>query len=116
MESEFIALADLPLWMRLVPSMSLHCDCQAVIARARNKAYNGKSRHIRLRHNIVKQLLKDGIISVDFVRSEINLADPLTKPLARKLVANTSRGMGLMPITEVNNSGNRTYMSGDPTN
>ena len=36
------------------------------------------------------------------------LADPLTKPLERKLVPNISRGIGLMPITEVNNSGNVT--------
>ena len=102
--------------MRPVLSVFIHCDCQAAIARARNKAYSEKNRHIRLRHNIVKQLLKDGIISLDFVRSKMNLSDRLTKPLARKLVANTSRGIGLMPITEVNNSGNPTYMSGDPTN
>lgn len=28
---------------------------------------------------MVKQLLKDGIISIDYVKSEVNLVDPLTK-------------------------------------
>ena len=113
MESEFIALekagteaewlrnllVDIPLWDRTQTSVSIHCDCQAAIARAKNKIYNGKSRHIRLRHNIVRQLIENNVISMDFVRSEKNLADPLTKPLTRTLVSETSRGMGLMPIT-----------------
>ena len=72
-------------------SGSIYCDNEATIARAKNKTYNEKSRHIRLRHKIVKQLLDDGIISLDYVRSELNISDPLTKPLERKLVENTSR-------------------------
>ena len=74
--------------------MSIHCDNQATIARAKNKIYNRKSRHIRIRRKIVKQLLDDEIISLDYVRSELNIGDPFTKPLGRKLVENTSRGMG----------------------
>ena len=112
MESEFIALelagneaewlrhflANIPLGIKPTPSVSLHGDCQAVIAIAKNKTFNGKNRHIQLRHNVVKQLLKDRTISIDYVKSEVNLADPLTKPLGRKLIYETSRGMRLKPI------------------
>ena len=112
MEYEFIALelagneaewlrnflASIPLGIKPTPSLSMHYDCQAAIAIAKNKTFNGKNRHIRLRHNIVKQLLKDGIISINYVKSEVNLADPLTKPLEKKLIFETSRGMGLEPI------------------
>jgi len=59
-----------------------------------------ESRHIRLRHKTVKQLLDDRIISLDYVRSELNISDPLTKPPGRKIVENTSRGMRLMSITK----------------
>jgi len=79
--------------------VSIHCDNQTTIARAKNKMYNEKSRHIRLKHKIVKQLLDDGIISLDHVRSELNISDSFTKPLGRKLVENTSRRMRLMSIT-----------------
>nr|KYP47664.1 Retrovirus-related Pol polyprotein from transposon TNT 1-94 [Cajanus cajan] len=41
-------------------------------------------RHIQLRHNMVKQLFKDGTISIDNVKLEGNLADPLIKPLGKK--------------------------------
>jgi len=114
MESEFVALEkagtkaewlrnlliDIPIWKRPASSVSIHCDNQATIVRAKNKIYNEKSRHIRLRHKIVKQLLDDGIISLNYVRSELNISDPFIKPLGRKLVENTSRGMGLISITK----------------
>jgi len=112
MESEFIALelagqeaewlrnllADVPLWGRQASPVSLHCDSQAAIGIAKNSVYNGKKRHIRIRHGAVKQLSKLGVISLKYVRSERNLADPMTKGLTRKIILETSRGMGLKPI------------------
>ncbi|RVW59407.1 Retrovirus-related Pol polyprotein from transposon TNT 1-94 [Vitis vinifera] len=46
-------LADIPLWTRPTPSVFMRCDSQAAIAKAKSKIFNGKNRHIRLRHNIV---------------------------------------------------------------
>ena len=80
--------------------MFMHCNCQATISIAKNKTFNGKNRHIRLRHEVVKQLLKDEIIFVDCVKSEVNSVDPLTKPLGTKLILETSNGMGLKPIRD----------------
>ena len=68
MESEFVALemagsevewlknflANIPLGMKPTPSVSMHCDCQSAITIAKNKTFNGKNRHIQLRHNLVK--------------------------------------------------------------
>ena len=47
---------------------------------------------------MIKQLLKDGIISIYYMKSEMNLVDPLTKPLGRKMISETSKGMGLIPV------------------
>ena len=60
--------------------------------------YNGKSRHIRRRHNTIKQLISIGVIFIDYVRSKDNIADPLTKWLNRELVGKSSRGMRLKYI------------------
>ena len=54
-------------------------------------------------------MLETGVISLEFVRSKLNLADHLTKSLNKKLVEETSRRTGLMPITEVKSGGNPTY-------
>ena len=67
MEAEFIALekvifevgwlinllSDIPLWTKPTPSVSMHCDSQPTIAKAKSKMLNGKNKHIRLKHNIV---------------------------------------------------------------
>ncbi|KAK6149115.1 hypothetical protein DH2020_016640 [Rehmannia glutinosa] len=112
MESEFIALdksgeeaewlrnllEDIPRWTKHVPAICIHCDSQSAIGRAQSNMYNGKSRHICRRHNTIRQLLSTGVISIDYVKSKDNLADPLTKGLNRELVAKSSRGMGLKPL------------------
>ena len=109
MESDFIALAaacreaewlrnmllDIKLWPQPMPAISLHCDSQATMSRAFSKIYNGKSRHIALRHEYVRQMISDGIVTVVYVKSGKNLADPLTKGLSRDMVKNTSYEMGL---------------------
>ena len=114
MESEFIALdkageeaewlrqflEDIPIWPKPAPAICIHCDSQSAIGRAQNDMYNGKSRHIRRRHNTVRQLLSNGIISIDYIKSQDNLADPLTKGLMREQVNCTSWGMGLKPMTK----------------
>ena len=76
-------------------AICIHCDNQAAIFRAQNVIYNGKSRHIRRKHNIVKQLFSNGIISIDFISSKDNLADPFTKGLSGERINCASRGIGL---------------------
>ena len=78
----------------------IHCDSQYVIGKAQNSIYNGKSKHIRRRHNTIRQLLSTRAISLDYVRSKDNIVDPLTKRLNKELVEKSSRGMGLKPIKE----------------
>ena len=58
-------LSRIPLGMQLTPLMSMHCDFQATISIVKNKALNGKNKHICLRHEVVKLKLKDEIISID---------------------------------------------------
>ena len=83
-----------------MPPICIHCDSQSAIGKAQSNMYNGKFRHIRRRHNTIRQLLSTGIISIDYVKSKDNIADPLTKWLNRKLVEKSSKGIGLKPIKE----------------
>ena len=62
-----------------MPPIYIHCDSQSVIGRAQNSMYNDKSRHIHRRHDIIKQLLLIGVISLDYVKSKDNMANPLTE-------------------------------------
>ena len=90
-------LEDIPLWPKPVTAICIHCDSMAAQGQAKNAEYNGKSRHIRRRHRTIRQLLKNGSISINYIKSKENIADPLTKGLSKDQVAFTSRGMGLKP-------------------
>ena len=65
--------------------------------------YNEKSRHIRRRHNTVRQLLSSGIITIDYVKSSDNMSDPLTKGLGREKLKDHLRewvyGLGQVNMT-----------------
>ena len=88
-------LLEISLISKSVNSILIHYDSQATLAQAYSDIYNGKSRHISLRHDYMKKLIKDGIISLTFVKLSGNLADPFTKSLARNLVKMTSNLIGL---------------------
>ena len=106
MEAELIALAsageeanwlrdllyEIPLWKKPIPPILIHCDSTAAIGRVKNRYYNGKSRPIRRKHSTVRSYLSGGIITVDYIKSNDNFADPFTMALAKDRVWNTSRG------------------------
>ena len=111
MEAELIALAsaceeagwlrdllsEIPMWNKPIPPVLIHCDSTAAIGRVHNKYYNGKSRSIRRKHSTVRSYLNNGSLTIDFVRSGDNLADQLTKALAREKIWKASREIGLKP-------------------
>ena len=82
-----------------MPAICIHCNSQLAIGRAQSNMYNRKSRHICHRHNSIGQLLSTGVVTIDYVKSKDNIADPLTKGLNRELVDKASRGMGLRPLS-----------------
>jgi len=91
-------LAEIPLWEKPLPAVLIHCDSTAAIAKIKNRYYNGKRRQIRRKHSTIRECISNGAVRVDFVRTDENLADPLTKGLNREKVRETSSRMGLMPI------------------
>ncbi|GJW88965.1 zinc finger, CCHC-type containing protein [Tanacetum coccineum] len=109
MESEFMALAaagkeaewlknlhfEIPLWSKPMAPISIHCDSSATLSKAYSQMYNGKSRHLGVRHSMIHDLITNRVISIEFVRSQQNLADHLTKGLARDLVIKSAEEMGL---------------------
>nr|GEU90855.1 zinc finger, CCHC-type [Tanacetum cinerariifolium] len=100
MESEFVALVavgkevewlrnlihEILIWLKPIASISIHCDSVATWVKAYSQMYNGKSRHLGVRHSMFRELIMNSVISIEFVRSQQNLADRLTKGLARNLV------------------------------
>ena len=77
--------------------ISIHTDSKSTIEILKQDCFNKKmNRHIQIRLKSVQRLLGKVVI-LDFVKSEKNLADPLTKGLSRNVVLESSREMGLSP-------------------
>ena len=72
---------------------SLHCeqkeptvigvDNQGAIAMSNNYVSNSKTKHIERRHLKIRELVQDMIVRPEFIPTDLNVADILTKPLAR---------------------------------
>ncbi|GJX02123.1 hypothetical protein Tco_0186036 [Tanacetum coccineum] len=100
MEFQFVALVvagkeaewlrnlihEIPIWSKPIAPISIHYDSATTLARAYSQLYNGKYKHLGVRHSMIKELIMKGVISIEFVRSQHNLAHHLTKGLARDLV------------------------------
>ncbi|GJU54671.1 zinc finger, CCHC-type containing protein [Tanacetum coccineum] len=106
LESKFVALAtaskeaewlknlllEIPLWSKPIAPISIHFDSVATLTKAYSQMYNGKSRHLGVRHSMIRKLITNGVVFIEFVRSQQNLADHLTKGLVRDFVINSVKG------------------------
>ncbi|GJV96677.1 zinc finger, CCHC-type containing protein [Tanacetum coccineum] len=88
-------LLEIPLWSKPIAPIFNRYDSVATLAKAYSQMYNGKSRHLGIRHNMIRELITNEVVSIEFVRSQQNLAHHLTKRLARDLVLKSAEGMGL---------------------
>lgn len=91
-------LSDIPLWERPIPTVLIHCDSTMTIVKVQNCYFNDKKSQICHKHNTVREFLSTRAVRVDHVRFDDNLADPMTKELAREEVFITSKRIRLMPL------------------
>ena len=84
----------------------IHYDSTATIAKIKNLYSYGKRQKIHCKHKTVRVYIIIGAVRVDHIRSIENLANPLTKQLAREKVHNSSRIRGLLPMIWVTHDGN----------
>ena len=92
-------LMDLPIVEKPMPAILMNCDNQTVIVKVNNSKDNMKlSRHVKRRLKSVKKMRNSGVISVDYISTDKNLADQFTKELSRNVIDNASKEIGMRPI------------------
>ena len=106
-EAEYIAAGATTqeaLWLRQLcrelgligtEPMPILCDNQSAIKLALNTAYQPRTKHIDIRHHFLRQHLKKKDITIDYVNTEKNLADVLTKAVTKAKLDYCSQHMGL---------------------
>ena len=62
-------------------SINLHYDNSSAISILKNPVFHSCTKHIEIRHHFIRDLVKEKIVSLEFVSTEHQLIDILTKPL-----------------------------------
>ncbi|KAJ9567714.1 hypothetical protein OSB04_003680 [Centaurea solstitialis] len=96
-EAEYIAASDAAkeaVWLRnflsdlrVVASVSrpidILCDNSGAVAQAKEPREHHKSRHVLRKYHLIRDIIGRGDVRICKIPTEENVADPLTKPLAR---------------------------------
>jgi len=108
-EVEYIATskaAKEAVWIRkfvselgVVPSAScpldLYCDNMGTIAQAKEPRSHQKSEHILRRYHLIREIIDRGDVKICKVHTDLNVADPLTKPLPQSKFEAHTKAMGI---------------------
>jgi hypothetical protein len=64
-------------------SVTIHCDNQGCIANLKNPLYSKYTKHIAVSFHFAREAIAKGNVKIQYIESAKNVADILTKPLAR---------------------------------
>ncbi|GJX59582.1 retrovirus-related pol polyprotein from transposon TNT 1-94 [Tanacetum coccineum] len=79
-----ILISQLTNYGLVFNKIPLYCDNKSAIALCCNNVQHSRSKHIDIRHHFIKEQVENGVVELYFVRTEYQLADIFTKPLARE--------------------------------
>ena len=113
-EAEYIAASEAAkegVWIKkfiselgVVPSVSspldLYCDNSGAIAQAKEPRSHQKSKHILRRYHLIREIIDRGDVKICKVHTDLNIADPLTKPLPQPKHEAHTRAMGIRYLND----------------
>ena len=79
--------------------ITLFHENTGAIALAKEPRFHRKTRHFKRRINSIHEYIQDGDIDICKVHTDLNVADPLTKPLSRAKHDQHQNSMGVRFIT-----------------
>ena len=82
--------------------MSIYCDNTGAIANAMEPRFHSTAEHILRRYHAIREFVKDGDIKICKVHTDLNVADPLTKPLPQAKHDQHQLSIGVRTLPDVN--------------
>ena len=90
-------------YLGVVPSalnpITLLCDNTGAIALSKEPRFHKRTRHIKRRFTFIRDAIKEEKINICKVHMDLNVVDPLTKPLPRAKHDQQQDSMGVRFIT-----------------
>nr|GEY67775.1 hypothetical protein [Tanacetum cinerariifolium] len=75
--------------------ISLYCDNKSTIALCCNNVQHSRLKHIDIIHDFIKEQVENEVVELYFVKTEYQLADIFTKPLARERLEFLIKKLGM---------------------
>jgi hypothetical protein len=59
------------------------CDNQSCIKMTENPVFQDGSKHIEIRYHFIRDMVQRGVLKLQYISTDEQIADALTKPLSR---------------------------------
>lgn len=79
--------------------ISLLCDNQSAIRLAKNPEFHQRTKHVDIKYHFIREQLKNGVIDMQYVGTDDQLADILTKPLETSRFQKLRQRIGIVDVT-----------------
>lgn len=60
----------------------IHCDNQSCLKLTKNPVFHDRSKHIEMKYHFIRDMVQKGAIKFQYICTEEQIADILTKPLS----------------------------------
>ena len=82
----------------------MHCDNQSCVNFSENPVFHDKSKHIEMKYHYIRDMVQRGVVKLQYFVTEEQIADVLTKPLAKVKFKYFREKLGVLQI-EVSSKG-----------
>ena len=74
----------------------LRVDNQSAIAMAHHDVFHPRTKHIAIRYHFIREVVAQGLLTLKWVETDLNIADIFTKALDTVKTDRFSKGLGLL--------------------
>ena len=77
--------------------IGIWCDNQSCIKLLENPMFHDKSKHIEVRYHYIRDIVEKGVVKLQYLATDEQVADVLTKPLSKVKLDYFREKLGVVP-------------------
>ena len=78
--------------------LTIYCDNTSAVNISKNPIQHSRTKHIEILHHFIRELVEDGILTLEFIHTNDQKADFFTKPLDSKCFEFLSPNIGVISM------------------